>query len=439
MIALLATLLLGIAGQVARYRAADPLQRRRSAGFLTTLAMLPIWILVGVTGVSPVLNLALGFALLALLPAGLLLGVARGLWGGIPEKGPVVLFAGILVAILLVSAAAAGSWWRANQPIVLPASALNTVEPQIVVVDTDMGMDDISALLYLLQHPAVDLRAITVNGVAFAHCGPGVHNVLGLLEVARAPEIPVSCGREEPYPGGRPAPDGWRKGADNLYGGQVRTGNRVTDPRPAAELLVDTIASAPGDIVIVALGPLTNLAEAFEADPSLAEQVKRIVIMGGAVDAPGNVASEEEGIDNAFAEWNIFADPVAADIVLSSCAPITLVPLDATNDVPFTRGFYERLRARLDTRPATFVYNLMYMNQWWLDGGMYWWDTLAAAAALDESLVTLRDEMLDVVTEAGPEIGRTFATESGSLVQVAVAADARQFEALFLEVLNHER
>ena len=104
--------------------------------------------------------------------------------------------------------------------------------------------------------------------------------------------------------------------------------------------------------------------------------------MGGALDAPGNVADENEGISNQYAEWNFFADPVAADIVLASGAPIVLVPLDATNDVPFTRSFYQRLQGTHRTRPAVFIYNVMYLNQWWLDGGMYWWDTLAAAACL---------------------------------------------------------
>ena len=130
----------------------------------------------------------------------------------------------------------------------------------------------------------------------------------------------------------------------------MRTGERRADPRPAADLLADTIAAAPGDIVVIALGPLTNLAEAFQADPTLAGQIKQIVIMGGALDAPGNVADENEGISNQYAEWNFFADPVAADIVLASGAPIVLVPLDATNDVPFTRSFYQRLQGTHRTR-----------------------------------------------------------------------------------------
>lgn len=434
-IALLVTVLAGVGGQALRYRAAVPEQRHQTIGFVITILAVPIYILSGILNISPLLTLIIGYVLLAMLPLGLYMAARRGLWGDAPSPR---LFAGTAIALLLVAIATAGLWWQANQQETIDIASLESAEPIPVLLDADMAMDDIGALFFLLQHPDVDLRAITVNGVAFAHCDGGVHNTLGLLEVAQAPEIPVSCGRDEAFPGGHPAPDGWRESADKLYGAQVRTGGREEDARPAAELLADTIRAAPGEIIVIAIGPLTNLAEAFQADPALAGQIGEIVIMGGAVDAPGNVASEADGIDNQYAEWNFFADPVAADIVLASGAPITLVPLDATNDVPFTRGFYQRLSANHLTRPAVFTYNLMYLNQWWLDGGMYWWDTLAAAVVTDIDLVTMEEMTLDVVTDGGPEMGRTVTSPDGSPARVAVAADRQRFETLFLAVLNHE-
>ena len=240
-------------------------------------------------------------------------------------------------------------------------------------------------------------------------------------------------------PDGAEAPAAWRASADHLYGLRVTTGQRRADERPAAQLLAETIAAAPGQIVVVAIGPLTNLAQALQADPALAGQIKQIVIMGGALDAAGNVQNREEGITNKHAEWNFFADPVAADIVLSSGAPILLVPLDATNDVPFARSFYRRLGEAHDTRPATFLYNILYVNQRWFDGGMYWWDTLTAAAALDPGLVTLRDERVDVITDAGDQTARLIRAADGAPVRLAVAADRRRFEALFLAALNYPR
>jgi len=435
---LAALILVGVAAQLWRYRAAGAVERRPMAAVLAALLALPVWLALSATGFLPTLTLVAGYGLLALLPLGLLVGVSRGLWGGAPAKGVTRLFAGAVATLGIATGLTASGWWLANRPQTVDVAALAAVESVPVVLDVDMAMDDVSALLYLLQHPAVDLRAITVNGVAFARCDGGVRATLGLLEVARAPDIPVACGREEAYPGGRPAPDAWRNSADALYGAQVTTGGRQADPRPAAALLADTIAAAPGEIVVIALGPLTNLAEAFQADPTLAGQIKQLVIMGGALDVPGNVANENEGISNQYAEWNFLADPVAADIVLASGAPILLVPLDATNDVPFTRSFYQRLQRHHPARPAVFTYNLMYLNQWWLDGGMFWWDTLAAAAALDESLLTLREERVDVVTDEGPETARLIRAAAGAPVRLATAADRSRFESLFLAVLNDE-
>lgn len=432
-IALLVTVLVGVGGQALRYRATGPEQRHQTIGFVVTVLAMPFYILSGILNVSPLLTLIIGYVLLAMLPLGLYSAARRGLWGDAASHR---LFAGTAIALALVAFAAAGLWWRANQAETIDLAALESAEPVPVLLDADMAMDDIGALFYLIQHPAVDLRAITVNGVAFAHCDAGVRNALGLLEVARAPEIPVSCGRDEAFPGGTPAPDEWRASADNLYGAQVMTRGRTADPRPAAELLADTIRAAPGEIVVVAIGPLTNLAEAFQADPALAGQIKELIIMGGAVNVPGNVSDADSA--NRFAEWNFFADPVAADIVLASGAPITLVPLDATNDVPFTQGFYQRLRADALTRPAVFTYNLIYTNQWWLGGGMYWWDTLAAAVVTDPALVTFEEMALDVVTEEGSEMGRSIETTGGSPMRVATDADRQAFEALFLAVLNHE-
>ena len=432
-VTLLLTIALGIIGQVLRYRAAEATQRQQMAGLMAILLAVLLSALTNALGLSQLLSLTTYHVLLAMLPLGLYLGARRGLWG---ERPPHRLWAGSAVLLALSAVTVAGFWWHSNQPATIDVAALATDQPIPVLLDTDMAMDDIGALFYLLQHPAIDLRAITVNGVAFAHCDAGVHNTLGLLEVARAPEIPVSCGREEPYPGGRPAPDGWRKSADALYGAQVRTGERHADQRPAAKLLANTIAAAPGEIVVVALGPLTNLAEAFQAEPSLASQIKEIIIMGGAVAAPGNVTDGDPA--NQVSEWNFFADPVAADIVLASGAPITLVPLDATNQVPFTRGFYQRLKAGHLSRSATFTYNLLYLNQWWLDGGMYWWDTLAAAVITDPGLVRLEEMALDVVTDQGSEMGRSIETANGSPVRVATDADRQAFEGLFLAVLNYE-
>jgi pyrimidine-specific ribonucleoside hydrolase len=192
-----------------------------------------------------------------------------------------------------------------------------------------------------------------VAGTGLVHCDAGVQNVLALLEVAGASDIPVSCGRETPLPSDHPFsgafPTSWRVASDDAYGIDLPDSDRRPDARPAPELLADAVRDAKGPVELLTLGPLTNVAEALEADPSLAEDLDRVVVMGGAVDVTGNA------IENPAAEWNIWVDPRAANVLLASGAPVWLVPLDATRPAPITDYFAEALDGHHVTPEADVV------------------------------------------------------------------------------------
>lgn len=155
--------------------------------------------------------------------------------------------------------------------------------------------------------------------------------------------------------------------------------------------------------------------------------------MGGAVDVPGSGVSDE----NTTAEWNIYCDPHAARLVFESGAPITLVPLDATNDVPVTVEFMQKLEASQTTPEAQFVYKALSGNMGSIEsGGYYFWDPLAAAVMVDESLVTLTPREVTVVDTPGADNGRTKPVGNGPEIRVATAPDGAAFEQLFIEGLN---
>jgi hypothetical protein len=196
----------------------------------------------------------------------------------------------------------------------------------------------------------------------------------------------------------------------------------LPEPRPlsdltAPELLAATIDASQDDIVFVALGPLTNVAEAIALDPNLLDNVEMMYLMGGAVDVGGNVLYA-----NANAEFNIWADPTAAAIVFDTGVPITLVPLDATNDVPVTPFLYQAVEAHR-TYSAVSEFTAEYLEVTPLIGGMYHWDELAAVVATDESVVTLEERQLEI-----DEDGATVGVPAGRTVRVAVAADVAAFE-----------
>jgi inosine-uridine nucleoside N-ribohydrolase len=305
-----------------------------------------------------------------------------------------------------------------------------TGTPRAVIVDTDMAPDDWRAIHYLLRRQDIAVRAITVVGTGEAHCGPGVQTALGLAALAGQPNIPVACGRETPLAGGHAFPDEWRASADAALGLKPPKNPNGPAPQSAPALIQAAVAAAPGKPALLTLGPLTNVADALQAAPELTSRLAIIYVMGGAVDVPGNNPA-------ASAEWNFYADPRAAAIVLRSGASITLVPLDATNQVPVTLGFYNRLKADHATPEAQFVFDSLTEQKDFIDSAGYdFWDSLTAAILADESLATFSTHNLAVMEAEGPDSARVIGQPGGPAVRYAVTADKARFEQAFLDSLN---
>lgn len=248
-----------------------------------------------------------------------------------------------------------------------------------------------------------------------------------MLDRIGAPDIPVACGRSTPLRGSNQAPEAWRDAADTLAGVDLPEPPDLGDIT-APELLAETIA-ATDDVVLVALGPLTNIAEAFDGDPELVDRVEMMYLMGGAIEAGGNVFYA-----NTRAEFNIWADSLAAEMVFTTDVPITMVPLDATNAVPVTPYLYDVIAAHRNTSSVT-EFMAEYLDATPLLGGVYHWDELAAVVATDESVVTLKEQQLVVVAAGGASSGAIVPSDHGRPVRVALDADPDKFEDAFYGAL----
>jgi inosine-uridine nucleoside N-ribohydrolase len=339
----------------------------------------------------------------------------------------------LLVAIFLSSLLLVGC---AGQSLTPDPGLIQIQTPQPVIFDTDMAHEDMFAALFLLSHPNVDFRAITVSGTGEAHCGPGVSNALGLVALSGHEDIPVACGRETPLAGNHVFPTEWRQAADDAYGVEIPAGGEASD-LSAPDLIIGILQKSNEAITIVAVGPLTNIADALRKAPEISTKIKEIYIMGGAVESKGNVGNSGVNIQNEYAEWNIYIDPVAANIVFKSGIPIVLIPLDATDDVPVTRNFYKALDKNRNTSTAKLVYEMLTANLDFVDsGGFQFWDSLTSSTFMDQSIVTFEELNLSVVEEEGPESGRTKQVVNGAKIKVAMRADHNKFEQLFLTVLN---
>ena len=202
--------------------------------------------------------------------------------------------------------------------------------PVKLVIDTDGGVDDAVAIWWAATSPDVELVALTtVHGNVDLATATG--NACRVLHACGASDVPVACGHASamgPVPDVRPAD--FIHGTDGL-------GNTFRPKAPfgaigdhAVDVLRRVVDEQPGEIVIVPIGPLTNIAAAIQADPSWANRVRRLVVMGGAALTQGNALP--------IGEANIAHDPTAADIVARAAwaTPPLLVGLDVTHQATFT-------------------------------------------------------------------------------------------------------
>ncbi|MBK9123478.1 MAG: nucleoside hydrolase [Chloroflexi bacterium] len=317
----------------------------------------------------------------------------------------------------------------------VPAYAQSAETTVPLIIDTDMAQDDWMAIAFLLQSPAVDVRAVTIAGTGEAHCDPGVRNAMNLLETLGHGDIPVACGREAPLQGEHTFPAVWRSHVDTMAGLSLAANPRDAVQISAVELIAETVEERAAPVTLLTLGPLTNVADFLRSRPDLIGQISHVVVMGGAVHVMGNLTPYVQ--HNYRGEWNIYVDPLAAAEVVESGVPVTLVPLDATNDARVTVDFVRRLELDRRTVAADFVYDVLVASLPFISsGGYYFWDPMAAAVISDPQVVQIVEEGVTVVTKEGTESGRTAPDPDGNVVRVAVASDAGRFEQVFLNTLN---
>lgn len=190
-----------------------------------------------------------------------------------------------------------------------------------IIFDTDPGVDDAQAISIIMADPEIEVVGLTTT-FGNVHIDVATRNALLLSELA-GQQIPVAQGAaypmvKRPFP----VPD-WIHGADGLGNQELPEVSGKAIDKTAAQFIVDETAKRPGEITIVAVGPLGNLAAALQLDPGVKDRVKRVVVMGGSIHKGGNVTP--------CAEANMFSDPHAASRVFTAGWPLTLVGLDVTH------------------------------------------------------------------------------------------------------------
>lgn len=313
--------------------------------------------------------------------------------------------------------------------------------PRRVIFDTDPGVDDAMALFFVLQSPELVLDAVTT---VFGNVDveQTTRNALILLDIAGRADVPVAVGAGRPLmPQRRRQLGGAVVHGDNGLGGATLPApSRAAGSRRAAELIVERVMSAPGEITLIAVGPLTNIALAACLEPRIVEHVHELIVMGGAATVPGNASP--------LAEANFHNDPEAAAIVVGAGFKLALVGLDVTLQAIIPLDDIERLR-REGGAVGAFTYEISahYGAHYARRTGRIGFpmhDSAAVLYAIDPGYFRTEHWYVEVETTSPRAFGMVMADRRGRWQQapnaeVCIAIDSDRFRRLYLDRLTGGR
>jgi inosine-uridine nucleoside N-ribohydrolase len=200
--------------------------------------------------------------------------------------------------------------------------------------------------------------------------------------------------------------------------------------------LIADLATEHESLTVLATGPLTNLADALLADPALAERLGPVFVMGGALHVPGNLVCCGAPLGNSVAEWNVYVDPRAVNVVVESGINPAVISLDGTNQVPLRTEFAQQIVGSAEAAGARIVKELFQANPFMTDGSFYIWDALAAQAAAGYPIGSFSPACIEVEEAEGPESGFTRPTCEKPNITYLTTVDPAAAEATLLTVLN---
>ena len=329
-----------------------------------------------------------------------------------------------------------------NTSLPEPIKTVNTItSPDVisipVIFDDDGSPDGTTALLYLLSHPFVDLKAVNISyGEAYPeiyiqHLGRMMDD-FGIIHIA------LGYGQKPASTDNIHFPEIYRLKSNKFWGFPIPNSEKTYQSYPSPELMVSVLQQSPQPVTVFVTGPCTNLAEALRIDPEIKKNIAAVYIMGGAVYVPGNIQDfyPSPFYENTVAEWNFIADPQAAKEVFDAGLDIFLVPLDATNQVLVTNQDTNLWRQGGEI--ADFAADIY---DWLLNevgtGEALIWDLMTAVIMLEPGLCDFTPLQLEVITDKGNTLGQSaIRLEGEPNVSVCLEPNSEMIKQKIIDVLS---
>lgn len=332
---------------------------------------------------------------------------------------------------------------------------------QKIIIDSDIGWDDVMSILLMMKDKNVEIAGITVTGCGETYLEDGVAIARGLLALANNP-APVCAGASHPSSFDHAFPRSFRANMNDVMGLAPTLPPPCTprDPRTAVQLMTDVLDHAREPVTIISLGGFTNIAALLTwATPAQLARIGRIAVMGGAVEQDGKIPGNVADLNNAkpqwdqgpvyrtntTAEWNIFIDPLAAQTAFRwSCPalPIELVPLNACNSVMLSPEYADLIKA---TDPVASFLKAVVQAKTGTSAEpapVPVFDPLATTYGVgllkDVVVDTMRLDVKVVDTAVANNCGETFRTDNALIPakKVVMKASEREFKEVFARLAN---
>lgn len=307
-----------------------------------------------------------------------------------------------------------------------------------VVFDALMDLDDLYSLFLISETSSDSLLGVTVSGTEYFYFQDAPETAAGILTMAGHSQTPVSKYLTTAFCKGREHPRYQKQIEEKIKQFSLPKPKNPPLPITGVQLLKKIAKKAHGKLTIIAVGPLTNIAHAISEHPEIKEKIERIIFLGGSLHTTENVSIPVTELRKFYSKYTMLIDPCAAEFILTSGIPLTLIPFDVTSLLPLNDYVLDRYLKPTSSKKAEFVKKVLKtaIDKSSDAAQTPFWNMIAYMCIYKPSLVKLSKFPLQVITEPGENYASLIISDEGSPVDVCTYIDTKGFYDTFFGIIN---